>query len=60
MAKGKVVEVFPDKGGLVRVVKLKSKANTLPRLVSKLCLMLVGNSVLMSVEVELFVSSIAL
>ena len=34
---GRVLEVFPDKKGLVRIVKVKTKTTTLKRPVDKLC-----------------------
>lgn len=36
---GKVLEVFPDKGGLVHSVKLQTKSNVVERPVTKLCLL---------------------
>ena len=39
---GKVVEVFPDKKGLVRRVKVKVKSSVLERPVDKLCLIVEG------------------
>lgn len=39
---GKVLEVFPDKRGLVRSVKLQTKSNTIERPVTKLCLIQEG------------------
>lgn len=35
---GRVLETFPDKGGLVRSVRIKTKTNILERPVTKLCL----------------------
>lgn len=35
---GRVLEVFPDKQGLVRSVRLQTRANIIERPVTKLCL----------------------
>ena len=37
---GKVVKVFPDKDGLVRIVHVKTKTNILERPITKLCVLL--------------------
>ena len=39
-ALGRVLEVFADKKGLVRAVKLKTKSAVLTRPVAKLCLLI--------------------
>lgn len=36
---GRITEVFPDKYGFVRRVKIKTKTSTLERPISKLCLL---------------------
>lgn len=36
---GKVVNIVPDKGGLVRSVRIKTKTNYLERPITKLCLL---------------------
>lgn len=38
-ALGKVLEVFPDKCGLVRSVKLQTKTSIIERPITKLCLL---------------------
>lgn len=36
---GRVMETFPDKQGLVRVVRLKTKTSIIDRPVTKICLL---------------------
>ena len=37
---GKIVETVPDKKGLVRRVRIKTKTNVLDRPITKICLLL--------------------
>ena len=36
---GKIIEAFPDKKGLVRRVRIKTKTNVLDRPITKICLL---------------------
>lgn len=39
---GRIIEVYPDKRGLVRTAKIKTQTNIIERPITKLCLMLEG------------------
>ena len=40
---GRVVDLFPDKHGVVRIVNVKTKSGTLKRPITKLCVIVKAN-----------------